>query len=337
MRYLKDQGRELSPLLILTHDHPDPDAVASAWGLRTLAEERFGMKARIAFGGIIGRIENQTMVRVLDIPLRPFKPRRDLKEFRGVALVDTQPAFENNRLPAGVRPALVMDHHPVSAKLDAGCSVILPGAGATSVIVAEALFRAKVEISRRLATALVYGILSETQDLGRDTQEEDIRIYKDLLARADLKALALIQNPQRPKSFFQTLGHSLDNAFLMKELIVAHLGFVETPDLVSQTADFLLTYEKTRWALCTGRFDNRFHLSIRALRPRFHAGKLLREVLQGNTRAGGHRSIAGGAVQLIPPVREADWRRIEQETTRALARRLYAGRLPKPLFPFKSA
>ncbi len=323
-------------MLILTHDHPDPDAVASAFGLKVLLEHCFGIRSRIAYGGIIGRIENQTMVRLLDLPVNVLKPRSDFKRYKHVALVDTQPAFGNNRFPATSRADIVIDHHPVTQHPKAACSILIPEAGATSVIIAQALLRAQVPLSRRLATAMVYGIISETQDLGRDVRDADIRVYKELLARCDLKSLSLIENPQRPLSFFRALSCSLERAFLLKNLVVAHLGFVATPDLVAQTADFLLTYEGVRWALCTGRYEDRFHLSVRALRPRFHAGKLLQKVLQEKEKAGGHRSIAGGSIRLKRPIRSATWKRLERETTATLVKLLYKGRLPKPTYPFRS-
>ena len=39
--------------LIQTHNNPDPDAIASAVGLRYLYQRYTGRTARIAFGGIV--------------------------------------------------------------------------------------------------------------------------------------------------------------------------------------------------------------------------------------------------------------------------------------------
>src|SRR5687767_9192412 len=44
--------------LILTHDNPDPDSLASAVALAFLLEQRAGVECRVAYGGIIGRAEN---------------------------------------------------------------------------------------------------------------------------------------------------------------------------------------------------------------------------------------------------------------------------------------
>ena len=326
LRFLRRQGKGMGPMLILTHDHPDPDAVASAQALAHLVRVICRAPCRIAHGGIIGRVENQTMVRILKIPVRPLRRRTDLRRFRSIALVDTQPGFGNNPFPKDAVAALVVDHHPGVRSGGASCLVVDTTAGATSVILAEALLRAGCSIPTDLATALVYGIVSETQELSRQTRDRDIAVYRRLFPLSDLRSLALIQNPQRPEDFFRTLRSSLENAFTAGPLIGAHLGVVSTPDLVSQTTDFLLTCEGMRWSFCTGRYLSRLHVSLRATRPGLHAGRLLQKVLGGKDRAGGHGSMAGGSLRLRPPVREGAWRRAERGVTRRLLRRIGLGR-----------
>src|SRR5258707_8769693 len=42
-------------VLVLTHDNPDPDSLASAVALAQLLEKRAGVEATVAYGGIIWR------------------------------------------------------------------------------------------------------------------------------------------------------------------------------------------------------------------------------------------------------------------------------------------
>ncbi|PIQ81939.1 MAG: hypothetical protein COV76_06290 [Candidatus Omnitrophica bacterium CG11_big_fil_rev_8_21_14_0_20_64_10] len=340
IQLLKSKRRALSPLLVLTHNHPDPDAIAAGLALVHLAGAVGGIRARLAYSGKIGRIENQTMVRALGIPVHPLQTRRDFKQYPHVALVDTQPAFGNNAFPNGRQAALVIDHHRSVSHLRADHALILPKAGATSTILAQALLLARKPISQQVATALVYGILSETQNLGRETGAPDIKMYQALLPLCDLQALGLIQNPPRPRSFFKTLNRSLDRAFVVDAVVGAHLGFVETPDFVSQTADFLLTYEGIRWAFCTGRFNGKLHVSVRADRPRLHAGKLLQGIFEQDTgdktRAGGHRTMAGGAISMASPMRENGWQRLEKRVAEKLLERLAGQGRRSMKFPFRS-
>ena len=103
------------PLLILPHDNPDPDAMASAVTLKYLVNRLLEKEAHIVLGGIVGRAENRAMRTYLNITLVPvsevaFDDRVD------VALVDTQPGRSNNSLPDGVVPTVVIDHHPAYAE-----------------------------------------------------------------------------------------------------------------------------------------------------------------------------------------------------------------------------
>src|SRR5438445_8247453 len=97
--------------LVLTHDNPDPDSLASAMGLAHLLERRTGLEATVGYGGIVGRAENRAMLRVLDVPAVPVA-RLEVEEFDLLALVDTQPDVGNHSLPPRYLPDIVVDHHP---------------------------------------------------------------------------------------------------------------------------------------------------------------------------------------------------------------------------------
>ncbi len=61
-----------APLIILPHDNPDPDALASAAALRFIVRQaREEKEIIIALGGIVGRAENRAMLRYLNINLAP--------------------------------------------------------------------------------------------------------------------------------------------------------------------------------------------------------------------------------------------------------------------------
>jgi hypothetical protein len=148
--FLAGSKDRLSPLLILVHDCPDPDALAAAMGLMVLVKEGYGIEARIAYGGEIGRMENRAMVRLLRIPVHKFRPAM-LRLHAAVALVDTQPAFENNPFPANRRATLVIDQHQSKVPPSAECALVDPGCGATCVLVARALLEHGIPLSQRLA------------------------------------------------------------------------------------------------------------------------------------------------------------------------------------------
>jgi nanoRNase/pAp phosphatase (c-di-AMP/oligoRNAs hydrolase) len=319
LRFLK-RFRFKSPLLILTHDYPDPDTLASAFALSYLCNH-FGIHSRIVYSGVIGRMENRGMVQILKIPVHKVKPA-DFRRYSYYALLDTQPDFENNCFPNSKKATIVIDQHPSVKKPDADLVIIDPDCGATSVIMAQCLFLAKVKIPERLATALAYGIISDTMNLYRGGRPEIIRIYLDLLPFCDLRALARIQNPTRSRRFFMTLKNAIECAMSRRRLIVSHLGIVENPDLVAQAADFLLTYNNMKWVLCTGRYKHKLHVSLRLTSSNVNAGKILRDVFENQGEAGGHNNIAGGSMVIGERASGEKWTAAEDDLVARLMKRL---------------
>lgn len=319
--FLSENKKAISRLLILTHDNPDPDALASAYALRYLAQQVFDIHATLVYGGVIGRMENRNMVDILRIPVHPLKASH-WKKYKNIVLVDTQPGFGNNPFPRDRRATMVIDQHPSVHRPAADLLVIDSHCGATCVILAQALLALKIEIPTRLATAIAYGILSETLGLYRGATHRVVQTYLRILRYADMRVIAKIQNPVRSQNFFKTLGHSIYNSLVYQQLIICHLGFVENPDLVAQMADFLLTYRGIRWAFCTGRYQGKLHVSLRTNNPKAKSGEILRDVLGKRERAGGHGMIGGGSLEVGEHVSIQRWKRLEEKISRKLAKRL---------------
>jgi nanoRNase/pAp phosphatase (c-di-AMP/oligoRNAs hydrolase) len=321
-RFLENNKNRLSPLLILTHDYPDPDALASAFALQYLAEIQGGVKSRIVYGGVVGRIENQEMVRLLRIPAHKIRPS-DFRKHDNIALVDTQPGFENNSFPRGRTPAIVIDQHVVGPLPEADFKLIDTDAGATSMLLARELLALEVEIPVALATALVYGILSDTLDFYRVAKQETVETYMKLLPSCDVHVLARIQNPSRPRKFFRDLARSISKSQIRQKLIVSHLGEVDNPDLVAQMADFLMACEGTKWTFCTGRHGENLHVSLRTSIPEGGAGLVLRDIFNHPRHAGGHGQIAGGRFRVGRGQSEEAWEKAEAMLAERLVNRLH--------------
>ncbi len=334
LRFFAANKEKISPLLILTHDYPDPDSLASAFALSHLAQHMFGISCRIVYGGIIGRTENRGMVNILQIPAYKIKPA-DFKKFTHAALLDTQPAFENNSFPKNRRATIVIDQHPVVQKPDADLVILDPDCGATSVILGQALLHAKIEIPSPVATALAYGITSDTLNLYRAGRPDIIQTYLGILPYCDLRALGRIQHPQRSRHFFTTLGRGIQNAMMRRGLIVAHLGPVESPDFVSQTADFLLTYKNIQKSAATGRYKGKLHVSLRISNPNAEAGEILRDVFSNRRDAGGHNGIAGGSFYVGQALDKSAWEEAERTFVERLLKRLRINAKGDFHYPFR--
>ncbi|HUF79235.1 MAG TPA: DHHA1 domain-containing protein [Thermoanaerobaculia bacterium] len=280
--------------LVLTHDNPDPDAIASAAILGRILSNGFKRKVTLAYGGIVGRAENQELVRVLGAK---FSHVRHLssRAYQRFALVDAQPFTGNSQLPEGVVPDLVFDHHPTRQPVpEVPFTDIRPDFGATATILAEYLQVSGLPYPKSLATAVVYAIRSETQEFGREYSEADKAVYDRLLPEIDRRTLARIQNARLPLSYFRNLHQALENLETVDTLIVSHLGVLEQPDIVPEVADLLLRMEGKTWSLSTGRFADRIYLSIRTTNQRADAGGLIRRLVGRRGKGGGHGMVAGG-------------------------------------------
>ena len=335
VKLLREKGKSLSPLTILTHDHPDPDALASAWALSLLAQHLGKIRSRIVYGGMIGRAENRVMAERLHVPARPLR-KGELAGIPHLALVDTQPPFKNNRCPPRRIPDLIVDHHPRHPDTQADVALVDEGVGATTTILVEALLLAGLRVPSRLATGIVYGIGSETQNLGRDTTPRDLAAYQSFFPKANMKSLWRISYPQRTEDFFRTLSRGTRDAFVCGRVIGAHLGAVQTPDRVAQMADILLTLEGMRWSVVTARFNGKLHVSLRANDAGAEAGRLLKRLLGGGNRGGGHGMIAGGSIEVGAAAAELTWREAEDKVAKDFLESQRADH-SQLLYPFREA
>ena len=118
----------------------------------------------LAYGGLIGRAENRAMVRQLRMPVLPVH-RVNANEFDLLGLVDTQPEIGNHSLPDADLPVVCIDHHPARPESEQMAFHDVGGdAGATSTLLTNYLRAAGVTPRPPVATALFYGIKSDTRD-----------------------------------------------------------------------------------------------------------------------------------------------------------------------------
>ncbi len=319
--------------LVCTHDNPDPDSIASAYALARLLEEKRGVRCTLTHGGVLGRAENKAMVRLLKLPLVPIG-KVDLADFELVCLVDTQPPMGNHPLQKDViagKRVLCIDHHPAREMPPEVDFADVGGTfGATSTKLTTYLHAAQVPFDRTLATALFYGIKSDTRDLGREVGHTDLWAYGHLVAFTDMAALSEIEHPRLPRRYFAALVRAFQRARCWGEVVGCDLGAVYIPDLVAECADRLLAAEGIRWSIVVGEYEDEIFASLRVADRRYSAGKLVRDVVDeiGSGSAGGHGSMAGARVPYGPTVvTKAARARARQKFLKALVAR--AGEDPR--------
>jgi nanoRNase/pAp phosphatase (c-di-AMP/oligoRNAs hydrolase) len=291
-------SEEPGSLVILPHDNPDPDALASAAALRFLVNKaREEKDVIIALGGIVGRAENRAMLRYLNIDLVPIG-EIDFSTDNQIALVDTQPGRRNNSLPEQVVPAIVIDHHPAYGTYEGVPFLDLREEyGATSTILTEYLEEAHVDLESKIATALFYGINAETQDLGREATPRDVAACQFLYPYTNKRRLAKIENARVPREYFKVFRDAIEEATLYDKVVISVLHEVQYPDMVAEVADFLLRLDESEWSMAIGFYKHSLYVSLRTTVRDVNAGEILQKVL-GSSSAGGHDMIAGGRISV---------------------------------------
>ncbi len=297
MKQLVRAARGRRRALVLTHDNPDPDSLASALGVSAILENLAGVPTRIAYGGIVGRAENRALVRVLKLSLIPVS-KIVFDDYDFIVLVDTQPEFGNHSLLPRITPDAVIDHHPARpSSYDVAFADVGGDYGATSSIVTGYVRASGIVPTPALATALFYGIKSDTRDLGREFEPIDVLNYQWLFPFVDHFSLSQIEHPRISANYFAALHRAIEKAQRHGDAITADLGQVYAPDIVAEIADRFLALEDMRWSLALGVYEGNLYLSVRTSDRRMNAGRLVREVvMKEGGSAGGHGSMAGGRV-----------------------------------------
>jgi nanoRNase/pAp phosphatase (c-di-AMP/oligoRNAs hydrolase) len=299
---------------IVLQDDPDPDAMSSAMALRTLLGRNKQTTPIFAFKPVT-RPENRTMIHLLDIEILPASAEV-LHEFDKIAMVDVQPPYFEGKLP---RADIVIDHHPGYPGGAAPFEDVRVKYGSTATIMTEYLTCAEERISERLATALLYGIRSDTLALSRRVTDVDLQAFATLYPIANYNLLRQIDRPELPRSFALVLARAMKRMEVRGGLTVLHLGRVERDDVIVQVADFCLQFEGVEWVAASGKLGKDLVIAVRNYnRPRDNAGEAVKNLFGDIGSAGGHRNMAKAVI----PLRK--WRKREGTTRdRAIEARLF--------------
>jgi nanoRNase/pAp phosphatase (c-di-AMP/oligoRNAs hydrolase) len=305
-------------LLVLTHNNPDPDSLGSGMGLRHFASVAAQVDSVFGLSGKILRAENQEMVAQLGIEMVPIGDL-DASQFDCVALVDTQPGFGHTIVPEGCKVEIVIDHHvgdePRKHAQAWPFDDVRADIGATSSLVATYFREAGFIPSRDVATALAYGIKTDTADLSRNVSDLDLRAYDFLFPQVDRQKLVAIMRPRLPEAYFQTLKEALRKVRRYHHVAMCSLGTIGSAEMVAEVADLLLRMEGVTAVFCGGLVDCTYYVSVRTDMGG-DAWGMIAEAMKGEKGTfGGHGSVAGGSI-LLPCGDSRTLRRLERRLER---------------------
>ena len=286
---LRDFAEGVRTLPILTQAEPDPDAVASALAVRAVLD-RDEKSTPIVSLGTARRPETRRMMKLLDVPVTEVT-EDELRSFADMIAVDVDPVVMRG---AATRIA-VIDHHPASEGSAAEFYDVRPDYGAASTMLTEYLRAAGHDVGQRLATALIYGIRTDTALLTRGCTRADVEAYAYLQERADMALLSKIDRPAYPRDALVQLGRAVAGTQLRDELAVLWLGRVRKnrSHLMPELADLSLNIEGGRWGVAAGVIERDLVLNVRYLaETEPGAGALARRLAGTAGSGGGHATMA---------------------------------------------
>lgn len=292
-RWLK--GIRDKKLAIVIHDNPDPDAISSGLALKEIAKS-LGVEANILYHGRIGHQENKAFVNLLGIDLSKME-EHDPKDFDEIALIDCSIPGVNNMVPPNSYVGVVIDHHPPGdTEIKAEYIDIRPNFGATATIMTKYLQQLNINISKTLATALLYGIRTDTQDFKRKTDPADLSAASYLYPLSNHGILDQLEQPSMAIETLEVLGEAIRNRQVLGSYLLSNVGNIRDRDTLPQAADYLLSLEGISTTVVFGVSEDRIYISGRSTDIRVNLGEIMRQAFGED--AGGHANAAGAQIPL---------------------------------------
>ena len=279
---------------VLVTIDPDPDAIGSALAVRRLLWHKV---ASTSIGIIrpIRRLNNLAMVKLLRVPLFLLNTL-DTRKLDKVVLVDGQPS--HNDLFKSFQYTVVIDHHPQNETLTADLCDVRPEYGSTSTIMTQYVMAAKIKPSRALATALLYGIKTDTRNFERHTLIEDIEAFRYLFEYADHNILRKIEISDLSLSDTKFFHKAFERKHVVRDRIFVYLDQVPSSDILVEVAEFMLKIHDISWSIVSGIHQDNLIIVVRNHGHRKDAGRLVRRAFGPLGCAGGHQAMARAEIPL---------------------------------------
>ncbi len=320
--------------VVVIRGYPDPDSLASAWAHARLAAS-IGIECDIAHLPLVSRAENRAMVNLLDLPLVRITTAEDLEQYNALSLVDAN-SIELPRT-TGLPCVSIVDHHAMTTKPTADFMDIRLAVGAASTIYTEYIMEAptrvldNASIATRLATALAYGIRSDTDDL-LHAGSEDLRALASIVDLVDTDVLASLSRYGIPASSMRIMRRALEAMHVEGTWVFAGVGQVRSQDrdAIGQAADFLVRREGIRTGITFGLVDGWIDGSLRTTDPSLDPATWLRDAFGigplGMPYGGGRRGKGGFQIPLGPlaacPNQDALWQVVKEMIEDTIRKRI---------------
>lgn len=273
----------------------DPDAIASALALKRLFWRKV-RKVTIFHINPIERADNLALIRLLKIKMQRIRSMKGRK-IRRWAIVDSQPhhheRFMNHPFD------IIIDHHPIGPPVEAAFIDIKEEYGANATILTEYLRASKTIPSTRLATALFYGIKTDTDNFVRESSPNDMNAFRYLYPLANMNTIKKIESSEMSRETLKHFRFAMKQVVFIEDIAYINMEEVAHPDVLVIIADFFMKLAEAEWSVAAGIYEDRLIVILRNAGFRGDAGKTAQRLFGGwGGSAGGHKTAARAEIPL---------------------------------------
>jgi nanoRNase/pAp phosphatase (c-di-AMP/oligoRNAs hydrolase) len=288
---LKDAPDEV---FIQPHNVPDPDAIASSLGMYYLLSQRGIKKLAIVYDQEIEKANSLKMLELFKVPIIRAADAHTLGTEDWAVLIDAQKGNANiTDLPTD--EVAVIDHHEYKGNMGYRFEDVRPDVGSCSAIIAEWFFENNIEPPRIIATALLYGIFMDTDNLTRGASDMDINMFYRLYSLSDIDLIVELKGNEISVNDLELYAEAFKTVEIYDELAFLRLKNVND-SLLGAAGDIVVSVAGVNIVVAYAVRENGIKLSIRSTCGKVKANDLARHLTEGFGVGGGHDNMAGGFI-----------------------------------------
>jgi len=288
---LKDAPDEV---FIQPHNVPDPDAIASSLGLYYLLSQRGIQKLAIVYDQEIEKANSLLMLELFKVPIIQAADATTLGTEDWAVLVDAQKGNANiTDLPTDEVAAI--DHHEFIGDMGYRFMDIRPTVGSCSAIIADWFFENNVAPPKIVATALLYGILMDTDNLTRGASDFDINMFYRLYSHSDIDMIVELKGNEISVNDLDLYAEAFKTVEIYDELAFLRLRNVND-SLLGAAGDIVISVTGVEIVIAYSVRENGIKFSVRSTCHAIKANDMVRYIVEGCGVGGGHDNMAGGYI-----------------------------------------
>lgn len=276
-----------------THNFPDPDALASAYGIQVFLRAH-GVESTICYAGAIEKNSTKKMLDVFQISAYNINEITDMHKEDYIVTIDAQ-KYNSNLTDFPGNEVACIDHHPTMIPCSYQYSD-LRICGACASMVANYFKTSDTTLDKNTATALLYGMKMDTDSFNRGVTDFDIEMFSFLHKIADNQIIINLSHNNYEIQDLYAYGEAIRNIKIYENVGFASISF-DCPDaLVAMISDFILGLDVVEFAVVYATRNGGYKFSVRNETDIYHAGTITSNALEGIGNGGGHFAMAGGLV-----------------------------------------